>query len=74
MLSLSPKAYTAIVILLSVFLLATGSVYVLLLAYMAIHSIDATGVALQKLELFVIGNLGLLIGTIFKPSSTNNNT
>lgn len=65
--TLSPKAYAAIVLVLSAFLIITGSLYVGLLFWMSVNNLDATGTALQKLELFCVGNLGLLLGAIFKP-------
>lgn len=68
MLELSPRAYTAIVLVLVLFLISTGAAYIGILGWMAVNGIEATGTALQKLELFCIGNLGLLIGTIFKPA------
>lgn len=68
MLELSPRAYTVIVVVLVLFLIGTGTTYIALLSWMAVHGIEATGTAFQKLELFVVANVGLLIGTIFKPT------
>lgn len=68
MLELSPKAYAIIVIILCFFLVATGGLYVSLLGWMTVNGVDATGTAFNRLEIFVVGNLGLLIGSIFKPS------
>lgn len=68
MLELSPRAYTAIVLVLVFFLIGTGTTYIGLLTYMSVNGIEATGTAFQKLELFVGCNVGLLIGTIFKPT------
>ena len=68
MVGISPKVYTAIVLILVLFLISTGTAYVGILSWMAMNGIEATGTAFQKLELFVVANVGLLIGTIFKPT------
>lgn len=68
MLEISPKAYAVLVVVLCLFLISTGAVYVGLLTWMTMNSVEATGTAFQRLELFICTNLGLLIGCIFKPN------
>lgn len=70
MLTLSPKAYTAVVVVLGAFLLITAGVYIALLVWMSVNQMEATGSAFSKLELFITGNLGMFLGSIFKPAST----
>lgn len=68
MLPLSKRTYTVILMLLIGFLLISAGTYFGLLVWMSINHIEATGTAFQKLELFIAGNFGLLMGSIFKPN------
>lgn len=62
---LSRKAHSVALWVMIVFLVITGASWCILLSWMTINGIEG-GEALNKLETFIAGNFGLIMGSLLR--------